>query len=99
MPRIKKLSRLNFYDFVKRDGIQYYDYSIIPEIPVSNTDVFYTIKEGDRPDLISYKYYNTPDLWWAILQANNIRFWGDVKAGDVIRIPNYNTLVNLITKS
>lgn len=32
----------------------------------------YTIKDGDRPDTISYRYYGRSDLDWLILIANNI---------------------------
>lgn len=32
----------------------------------------YTIKDGDRPDTISYRYYGRSDLDWLVLIANNI---------------------------
>lgn len=33
----------------------------------------YLISEGDRWDLISNKFYNTPDLWWLIALFNDIK--------------------------
>jgi len=43
-------------------------------LDVDNTAVYhpYTIKDGDRPDLISYYYYGDSNLDWLILLANNI---------------------------
>ena len=32
----------------------------------------YTIKDGDRPDTIAYRYYGRSDLDWIILIANNL---------------------------
>ena len=33
---------------------------------------FYTIKEGERPDIIANKFYDDPELDWVILIVNNI---------------------------
>lgn len=33
---------------------------------------FYTIKEGERPDIIANKFYGDPELDWVILIVNNI---------------------------
>lgn len=94
--KIKRLSRLNLNNFIRTSNAGFFEYDVMPDIPVSNLDVFYAVVEGDRPDLISYKFYNTVDLWWAILKANNIKFWGDVKVGQVIRIPNYSSIMNYL---
>ena len=32
----------------------------------------YTVQEGDRPDIIAYKYYEDSTLDWLVLMANNI---------------------------
>lgn len=32
----------------------------------------YTIKDGDRPDTIAYKYYGRSDLDWIIIMVNNM---------------------------
>lgn len=97
--KIKKLSRLNFNDLVRQDNIGYFEYDIIPDIPVSNLDTFYIVKDGDRLDLISYKFYNTVDLGWAILVANNIKYFGDIRVGDKIRIPSFSVILDLLQKS
>jgi Base plate wedge protein 53 len=52
---------------------------------------YYQIAENDvmRPDLISYKVYQTTDYWWLILYVNDIHDpLNDIKSGQVIKIPN-----------
>lgn len=53
-------------------------------------DVVVTISQDllYRPDLISQKAYNTPDLWWVIAEYNNIFdpiF--DLQIGQTLKIP------------
>lgn len=46
----------------------------IQEILRSRTAVYYNynVKDGERPDIIAYKYYGDPSLDWIILLVNNI---------------------------
>lgn len=41
-----------------------------------------------RPDRLSYELYGTVDLWWKIMEANNIKDIFEFKAYLNIRIPN-----------
>jgi len=41
-----------------------------------------------RPDLISSRVYGTPDFWWKILEANNIKDVFEFKTGRNIRLPS-----------
>ena len=52
-------------------------------------DVYAVVPPGMeyRPDLVSKKYYGTPDFWWKVLEANNIKDIFDFKAGTNIRLP------------
>lgn len=55
-----------------------------------NSDVLVTVTQDicKRPDLVSYKAYNTPDLWWVIYEYNGIRNpLLDLKPGQILRIP------------
>ena len=53
--------------------------------------------EGDTLDGVSYRYYGFCALRWAILDANlKYRTEFDIKNGDVILIPNYDEVVNLV---
>lgn len=33
-------------------------------------DFIYQVKQGDRLDLLAYKFYRTPRKWWLICDAN-----------------------------
>ena len=52
----------------------------------------YTVKEGDRLDLLALHFYNNTRKWWRILDANpQINFGADLmlkkNIGDTILIP------------
>lgn len=53
-------------------------------------DKYYVVTPGTeyRPDLVSYVAYGTPDFWWKILEANNIKDIFDFKSGLNIYIPD-----------
>lgn len=55
-------------------------------------DVFHTVVEGDRIDLIAYRYLGRADLWWVICDYNNIFFALELEPGTVIRIPSAELL-------
>lgn len=37
-----------------------------------NDYIYYTVKNGETPEIIAYNYYGTVDYWWIILLYNNI---------------------------
>ena len=49
----------------------------------------YTVKEGDRPDLLSNRFYQTPRKWWLICDANPDVMYPDelLTPGRVLFIP------------
>jgi len=51
-------------------------------------DAFYTVREGDRIDLIAYHYLGDASLWWIICDYNDIFFPLEIDAGTVLRIPS-----------
>ena len=51
-------------------------------------DVFYTVLEGDRIDLIAYKYLGNAELWWVICDYNDIFLPLELTPGLIIRIPS-----------
>lgn len=59
-------------------------------IPQSANDKYIVIPAGMeyRPDLMSQTVYGLPDLWWRILEANNMFDVWDFKTGLNIRIPS-----------
>ena len=60
----------------------------------SEQDRFHEVlkEEENRLDIISNKYYGSPDFYWVIAMANNFIDPFTVNAGDVIRIPVFNSL-------
>jgi hypothetical protein len=66
----------------------------------SSGDIFVNITQDiiNRPDLISFKAYGYPDLWWVILEYNGIKdpiF--DLKIGQTLRIPEINRVLAAIS--
>jgi hypothetical protein len=54
------------------------------------TEAFvYEVKEGDRLDLLSYRFFRTPRKWWLICDANPEYLYPDdlLKPGNRIVIP------------
>jgi hypothetical protein len=52
-----------------------------------------TADEIARPDLIAYRVYKDPNLWWVIALRNNIGFpLIDLTAGTVLTCPNINDI-------
>jgi hypothetical protein len=50
-----------------------------------------------RPDLISHKFYNTPELWWVIFEYNEFKHpFNDFYVDRLIMIPRYDQFVNLL---
>ncbi len=44
-------------------------------IPTTSGTFMHTVKEGDRLDLLAFKYYGSPSKWWLICDANPEAFF------------------------
>jgi len=51
-------------------------------------DVFHTVQEGDRIDLIAFHYLDNAELWWIICDYNDIFFPLELTPCSVLRIPS-----------
>lgn len=83
--RYKRLARI-----VDDEGDEYVE-SVNPmDVSESTSDYYHTVLSGeeDRLDLISYRYYNTPLLWWVIAEASELFNPLDVPVGTVLRVPS-----------
>lgn len=63
----------------------------------SDTDQFFEVPKNlnYRPDILSSKYYGTPDYWWRILEYNMIFDIMDFKSGIIVRLPSkFNPVQN-----
>jgi hypothetical protein len=56
-------------------GLTFQAQKLYKPIPTDITDLIVTVLSGEacRLDLISYRIYTVPDLWWVIALMNNIR--------------------------
>jgi len=60
---------------IKRDEktqSRYFKPSFYPDIPEKDTDIFHTVRPGERLDLLAHKYYKDVGLWWIISRANRL---------------------------
>jgi len=80
IPALDKLHPENmeniFNVYQEADGLYYYNLlqtiAFPQDLPL-NLFTSYNVTYGDTWPYISYKNYNTPNLWWIILLANNIQ--------------------------
>jgi len=74
-----------------RKGKRYYINTVLPDVPLSQDDVYIITQDGDRLDNLSYEFYNDTQYWWVILAANPNKLRKDsyyVALGEQIRIPS-----------
>jgi len=55
-------------------------------------DRFHKVIEGERIDILAYKYFGDPKLWWVICDYNHISFPLDLQIGQILRIPSVDHL-------
>ena len=80
------------YDSAKirrdKNGTRYYKPTIVPNVPIKDSDIFVYPVYGDRFDTIAQRYYNDSTLWWIIAKANELSR-GEISADPLkkLRIP------------
>ena len=63
---------------------------------------FYTLRQEDiyRPDLLSFRLYSNPNLWWILFKYNNIDdVWNDLEVGQVIHVPSYADIEDFVSEA
>ena len=70
-----------------KNGVKKYETTFYADVPERNDDIYVLTQEGDRFDLLAFKYFGSPTLWWYIAKANNMSFM-NIEPGKVIRIPS-----------
>lgn len=59
----------------------------------------YIIKDGDRWDRLSYKFYGTPHLWWLLASYNKvIDPFTSLVVGEKLKILRVETISNVLLK-
>ena len=70
------MSRYDNYTFTQTPKLdvenkrRYYDSLIDPVFEKSIDDIYVVTSVGERLDLLAWKYYQDPELWWIISAAN-----------------------------
>ncbi len=97
--KIKQRSRLQFASLLTIDNFVFWDLLQLPVIVPQRDDIFYTITGSDRIDLLAFKFYGDPILWWIIAAANSMEsIPTDFNVGAVIRIPSTRYVTYLFKK-
>lgn len=92
MARFKRLSRYTGGIVTKNRAEE--DFLILRRplnLSQDDGDIFIEVTQDleKRPDLVSYKAYGIPDLWWVIYEFNGIRDpLFELTIGQVLRIPD-----------
>jgi nucleoid-associated protein YgaU len=92
-----RFSFLNFFDLVTADNFTFWESVLFADLSQPREDdIEYVIKESDRIDLLSHKFYGTSHLWWLIALANKMfNIATDFRPGRKILIPS-STFVDRI---
>ena len=71
-----------------KNGVRFYKPTIVPNIPIKDSDIFVYPVFGDRFDTLDHRYYNDSNLWWIIAKANELSR-GDIAPDPLkkVRIP------------
>ncbi len=77
------------------------------DFPPSEDDSVHVVTSADigRLDLIAYKFYGTPNLWWVIAHVNDIRNplantreEGGMEVGKPLRIPRKANVLSVLMR-
>lgn len=76
------------------DGKSFYETRRNIDIRESTNDFVHEVSLGEegRLDLIAYRYYKNPTLWWVIAYFNNILDPFEIPAGMVLKIPSKESI-------
>ena len=55
-------------------------------------DLFHTVVEGDRLDLLAERHLGRAELWWVLADFNEIRWPLKLETGSVLRSPSRQRL-------
>jgi hypothetical protein len=86
---IAKNSRLRFSRLVTVDGYEFWNFFEYPTIEAQQDDIRHQVQGTDRMDLLAYRYYKSPRLWWVIAVANGMDILPtELVEGAIITIPS-----------
>ena len=72
------------------------DSFFLREIPKLTSRGQYAVQnEVQRPDLVSFRFYNTTEYWWIIMTFNDLLSVTELTAGKVLDIPSEDDISRL----
>lgn len=92
----KHISRYGIYrQIIDNDNNAYTETVNSTPVAESDNDNYHEVlkEEENRLDIISNKYYGTPEFYWAIALANGYVDPFYVKEGTIIRVPSFSDLL------
>ena len=103
LPRLNSTKYENIFNvYTDVDNNYYYNLLqtiVFPSNLPNSFFVQYVVCNQDAWSLISYKVYNTIDLWWIILLANNISNpLEPLLPGTVLKIPNATIVKDILAQ-
>lgn len=89
-------SQYRFSQKYRKDGVVFY--GIRPRIVIlpSSNDIFHTVTEGERIELIAWKYYQDVRLFWVLCDVNLIRDPLRLEKGVRLRIPPKSEVLKVV---
>jgi hypothetical protein len=93
------IDRTQFYNILTINGIQEFDFleNTLSFFTMNYPVSYYQVNDSDilRPDIISYKCYNSVDYWWIIMYVNQIQNpFTDLVSGTQLIVPNILDIIN-----
>lgn len=87
------ISRYSVFPYYYNRLDEKYVYGITSQLRKDSSFVSYVVQQGDTPDIISLKFYNSPLYYWIILDFNNINDpYVELQEGTILKIPVFNTI-------
>lgn len=90
----KKISRYGVYRLIMNDKAEVYT-ETVNQTPIeeSDNDIYHEVlqEEENRLDIISNKYYGSPEYYWIIAMGNDLIDPMFIKPGTILRIPAFTS--------
>lgn len=85
--RLNAVNGTQALEFIKRSQLY---------INKSPKDEYYYVDASKRyrPDLLSFELYGTPELYWVILECNNLNTPLDMETTLTLRVPSLSSIIN-----
>ena len=97
--RIDRSSRLLLSEYIQIDDIEFFDIVDLPAYTSSQDDIKHVVSDGDRMDLLAFKYYQDSALHWALTWANDMDLASsELYSGQVLAIPSVAHLQSVLGK-